>query len=242
MIGIVSAGFNPPSSLTLEEIEFLRKCEHIIVDTFTSPFYMKAFEGKNLTFAERERLEDFSWIFDLSGNVGIVISGDSFSATTHFNIYKESLKLNREVRVFHNATIVPIAATRFGLHLYKIGPIISLPRFSDKFRPTSPYLKIMENVKNGLHSIILLDTNPPMDLNEALDELLWLEKEMKQGLFSDETKLGIVSSLGMQNEKIVYGKIKQISSLTATPPITIILPGELHFQEKENLSLFELFY
>jgi diphthine synthase len=240
MIGFVSAGFNPPSSLTMEEIDFLDASDKIIVDTFTSPFYLKNYKNRDLIFADREKLENYEWIFQLEGRIAIIISGDSFSATTHFNIYSEAVKRGLEVKAFHNATIVPLAATRLGLQLYKIGPVVSLPRFSEKFRPISPYEKIKRNKEMKLHTIILLDISPPMTLNEALEELLWMEREMKEKLFTSTTKIGIISCLGMPEETIKFSTIEKLASESGfKPPLTIVLPGDLHFQEEENLSIFD---
>lgn len=241
MIGFVSAGFNPPQSFTKEELEFLESSGLILVDTYTSPNYLREFEGKELTFVGRERLENYEWILNETRRVSIVIPGDSFSATTHFTIYKEALRRGVEVRVFHNSSIFPTAATRLGLHLYKIGPAVSLPRFKDKFKPISPYEKIQENFNNGLHTIVLLDTEPPLELNEALNELLWMESEMKGGLFGDDNEIGVVSGLGTRDEKVVYGKIGILKSWKdGRTPFTIVVPSQLHFQEKEGLELFRL--
>jgi len=239
VIGFISAGFNPPASLTMEEIDFLDSSDKIIVDTFTSPFYLKSYKNRDLIFADREKLENYEWIFQLEGRIAIIISGDSFSATTHFNIYSEAVKRNLEVKVFHNATIVPLAATRLGLQLYKIGPVVSLPRFSEKFHPTSPYEKIKRNKEMKLHTIILLDISPPMTINEALEELLLLEKEMKEGLFNSTTKIGVISCLGMPEETIKFSTMERLLSESGLkPPLTIVIPGDLHFQEEENLSIF----
>lgn len=240
MIGFVSAGFNPPASLTIEEVSFLDMCDKIIVDTFTSPFYLKNYKGRELIFADRGMLEDYEWIFQENGNIAIIISGDSFSATTHFNIFIEAIRRGIETKVFHNATIVPLAATRLGLQLYKIGPVVSLPRFTEKFRPLSPYEKIKRNKEMDMHTIILLDVYPPMTLEEAIDELMEMEGILRGGIFSTETKLGVVSSLGMPEEKIKFDTINRLKEeKSLNPPITLVLPGKLHFQEEENLSIFD---
>lgn len=241
MIGFIGSGFNPPQSLTKEEIDFMRNSELILVDTYTSPHFLKEFENRNLVFADREKLEDFSWVLREKGNVSIIIPGDPFSATTHFLIYMEAIRAGLEVKVFHNASIYPSAATRMGLHLYKVGSAVSLPRFADNFKPTSPYEKILENLRRGMHTILLLDTNPPMKLGEALEELEWMEKEMKGGLFAKDKEVGVVNALGSGREKIAFGHIDDIRSWTeGTPPFTIVIPGSLHFQEQEALELYRI--
>ena len=239
MIGFISAGFNPPSSFTKEELDFLDKSELILVDTYTSPNYIREFGKRELTFVGRDKLENFEWILKKEGDVSIVIPGDAFSATTHFTIYKEAKLRGIEVKTFHNTSIFPTAATRLGMHLYKIGPAVSLPRFKENFRPLSPYEKIFQNFTNGFHTILLLDTEPPLGLRDALDELLWMESQVKRGLFSNDREVGIVSNLGTPDERIVYGKIDSLKKQDEIKvPLTIVIPSELHFQEKEALDLF----
>ncbi len=241
MIGFVSAGFNPPLSFTKEEVDFIDGSELILVDTFTSPNYLREFRERKLTFVGRDKLEDYLWILNLKGDVSIVIPGDSFSATTHFLIYQEAVRKGVRVRVFHNSSIFPTAATRLGLHLYKVGPAVSLPRFKEKFRPLSPYDKILENYKRGLHTILLLDTEPPLELKDALEELLWMESQKKDGLFESGREMGVLSNLGAPSEKIVYGRIERIMEWKGgTVPFTIVIPAEPHFQEKEALDLFSI--
>ncbi|MEL9914749.1 MAG: diphthine synthase [Thermoplasmatales archaeon] len=240
MIGFISSGFNPPSSLTLEEISFMKRSSKIIVDTYTSSNYLKEFEGRELVFASRSDLEDFGWILNEEGDISIVIPGDSFSATTHFTIYKECRKKGLQVRVFHNSSIFPAAATALGLQLYKVGPPVSIPRFTDNFKPTSPYLKIKENIERGLHTILLLDTEPPMTLNEALDEIFWMESSYPEKIFTEDREIGVVMALGTEKERVVYGKISDVRTLKPESPTTIVIPGVLHFEEIEALDLFRI--
>ena len=241
MIGFVSAGFNPPSSFTKEELDYLESSELILVDTYTSPNYLKEFGGKKLTFVGREKLENFEWILNEKRDISIIIPGDSFSATTHFTIYKEAILRGLAVRVFYNSSIFPIAATRLGLHLYKIGPPVSLPRFKDRFRPISPYEKMLENFKSGLHTILLLDTEPPLELHDALEELFWMESELKGALFGPDREVGVVSGLGTPDEKVIYGKLETLKEWkNGKVPFTIVVPAKLHFQEREALDLFRI--
>lgn len=241
MIGFISAGFNPPMSLTREEMEFLDRSRTILVDTYTSPNYLKELGDRELTFVGRDKMENYEWMLREEGDVSIVIPGESFSATTHFNIYKEARIRGLEVKVFHNSSIFPAAALAMGLHLYKIGPAVSLPRFKDKFRPLSPYEKVLENQRRGLHTILLLDTEPPMELSDALNEMMWMEAELKGGIFGSDSEIGVVSCLGSKEEMVVYEKISVLKELSiGKTPYTIVIPSELHFQEREAIELFRV--
>jgi diphthine methyl ester synthase len=44
-----------------------------------------------------------------------------------------------------------------GLQVYRFGEIVSIPFFTEKWRPTSFYDKIKKNRKIGLHTLCLLD-------------------------------------------------------------------------------------
>ena len=60
----------------------------LLVDTYTSPNYIREFGNRELTFVGRDKLENFEWILKEEGDVSIVIPGDAFSATTHFTIIR----------------------------------------------------------------------------------------------------------------------------------------------------------
>ncbi|MEM0130435.1 MAG: diphthine synthase [Thermoplasmatales archaeon] len=240
MIGFISSGFNPPSSLTLEEVSFMERSSKIIVDTYTSSNYLREFRGRELVFAGRRDLEDFGRILSEEEDISLVVPGDSFSATTHFIIYKECRKKGIPVKVFHNSSIFPAAATALGLQLYKVGPPVSIPRFTDHFKPTSPYQKIRENIERGLHTILLLDTEPPMTLNEALDEISWMESSFPEKIFTGDREIGVVMALGTEKERMVYGKISDVKALKPESPTAVVIPGALHFEEMEALDLFRI--
>lgn len=44
-----------------------------------------------------------------------------------------------------------------GLQVYRFGEIVSIPFFTEKWRPYSFYVKIKQNVERGLHTLALLD-------------------------------------------------------------------------------------
>lgn len=76
-------------------------------------------------------------------------------ATTHIDLVIRSKELNIEVEVVHNASILT-AVGCCGLQLYRFGEIVSIPLWSDTWKPTSYLNKIIENLKRGLHTLCLL--------------------------------------------------------------------------------------
>lgn len=61
------------------------------------------------------------------------------------------------MQVVHNASIMnAIGAT--GLQLYLFGQAVSIPFWTDTWKPTSFYDKIKINADNGFHTLCLLGT------------------------------------------------------------------------------------
>lgn len=79
-----------------------------------------------------------------------------FRATTHTDILLRARALNIPYQVIHNASIVNAVGT-CGLQLYNFGQTVSLPFFTDNWKPDSWYDKIAENSKLGMHTLVLLD-------------------------------------------------------------------------------------
>jgi len=78
------------------------------------------------------------------------------SATTHTDIVLRARALNIPTRVIHNASIMN-AIGACGLQLYNFGQAVSLPFFTDNWKPDSWYDRIAENTKLGMHTLVLLD-------------------------------------------------------------------------------------
>jgi diphthine synthase len=77
-------------------------------------------------------------------------------ATTHTDLILRAEELKIPYTVIHNASIMnAIGAT--GLALYNFGQTISIPFFTETWRPDSWLDRILENWKLGLHTLCLLD-------------------------------------------------------------------------------------
>ena len=85
-----------------------------------------------------------------------MVVGDPFCATTHSDLYLRAIKLGIKVEVIHNASIVNAVGCT-GLMVYRFGEIISVPFFTDSWKPYSFIEKVKVNFKNNLHTLLLLD-------------------------------------------------------------------------------------
>jgi len=77
------------------------------------------------------------------------------SATTHTDLLIRAQDAGIEVHVVHNASIMN-AVGACGLQLYSFGATISIPFFTESWRPDSFYDKLCYNAKGGMHTLCLL--------------------------------------------------------------------------------------
>ncbi|XP_044167597.1 diphthine methyl ester synthase-like isoform X3 [Acropora millepora] len=151
-----------------------------------------------------------------------------------------------------------------GLQLYNFGETVSIVLWTDSWKPDSFYDKIASNRKHGLHTLCLLDIKvkeqsvenmmrgrkiyePPryMSVNEAVRQLLDVIKTRD---FKEESPAYTESSIavglarvGSASQRIVCGSMKELLSHDLGPPLhSLVIPGHLHFIEKDMLKLFAL--
>lgn len=76
-------------------------------------------------------------------------------ATTHSDLVVRAKDLGLEVKVIHNASVMNAVGV-CGLQLYRYGETVSIPFFTETWRPDSFYEKIQRNRQLGLHTLCLL--------------------------------------------------------------------------------------
>jgi len=77
------------------------------------------------------------------------------------------VKKNIKVEVIHNASIINAVGCT-GLQVYRFGETVSIPFFTENWRPYSFYQKIAVNRKNNQHTLLLLDIRVKEKTPEAL--------------------------------------------------------------------------
>merc|ERR1711872_1097120 len=88
--------------------------------------------------------------------IAFLVVGDPFGATTHSDLVLRAKEKGVKVSVVHNASILS-AVGCCGLQLYNFGETVSIPFWTENWRPDSFYNKIMDNIKRGQHTLCLLD-------------------------------------------------------------------------------------
>ena len=176
---IIGLGLGDEKDISIKGFEAIQTCETIYLEHYTSILgvskeKLEKFYGKNVVEADRETVEE-TMDFILENikknehqNAAILVVGDPFCATTHTDLFLRAVKIGLKVEVIHNASIMN-AVGACGMQVYRFGETVSLPYFTEKWRPYSFYDKILINRKNNLHTLVLLD----IKVKERTDENLF---------------------------------------------------------------------
>ncbi|AGB04343.1 diphthine synthase [Aciduliprofundum sp. MAR08-339] len=245
MLTFVGLGLGGLEDITLRGKGAIENADVVFAEFYTSKLInadiedLERFYGKRIILLGRDDVEDGKIIMNEAQNKNVVllVAGDPMIATTHVALRIMAQEFGIETRVIHNASIISVAPGLLGLQNYKFGRTVSIPFPQENFFPTSAYDHIMENLRMGLHTLILLDINPrPMSANEAMQILLEMEKVRGKGIISEDTIIAVVARAGSEDALVRAGKIKHLIKEDFGPPLhTLVLPGKLHFAEAEAL-------
>ncbi len=233
MFYLIGLGLNE-QGYSSEAYDIISRADKIYIENYTVdfPYGIKKlenqFKGKKFIRAGRDIVEkNMHKILEEAKKMDVVllVYGSPLTATTHINFVQEAKKQKIKVRVLHNASVLE-AVGETGLQIYKFGKTASMPDFE-----ADSYMEIVKkNLNIKAHSLILIDIGIKFE-----DSLKRLEKDSgKKGI--KLKKIVVCSRLGNKDSGIYYGKIKELKNEKIKPPFCIIVPGELHFTEKEFLS------
>jgi len=247
MLYLVGLGIS--GDLTLGGLEVVRKANRIYYESYTSLIdedFIRKLEklaGKKFEKVERRDLEDnVKSLLEQAkeSDICILIPGDPLIATTHISIILEAENLGIKYQVIHNSSIFP-SICEVGIQIYKIGRITSIPLKEENFNPESFYEVIEDNLKRGLHTVILLEARSEREfvsINEAVRRILELSEERNGTITPKSLGVGI-SRLGFNDSIIKFGKLEELETFNfGKPPHTLLILGKLHFVEEEALKRF----
>ena len=219
---LIGLGLGSPDDITVKGLNALKTCSFVFLEHYTSilcdstieeleNYYNAQFTEKSITIqlADRFMVEQNSdAILNRNGcidnNTALLVVGDPFAATTHCDLLLRAAKEQKiECQVIHNASIMN-AVSCCGLQLYSFGATVSIPFWTDSWKPNSFYDKIKRNKDIGLHTLCLLDIKikeiseenllrgvtkyePPrfMTINDCIEQLMQIEADRNEhGLFS----------------------------------------------------------
>jgi len=239
MFYLIGLGLNV-DEISKRALKILKKCDFIYLEGYTVdfPYTQKDLEKaieKKIEIKNRDSVEDLNLIKRAkTQDIALLVYGSPLSATTHITLIEEAKKQKCKYEIFHNASVID-AIAETGLQVYKFGKITSMPAWipEKNFKPTSFMDILKQNLSIKAHTLILMDIG--LDLSKALIQLEDSAKQHRINL----GKIVICSQLGTPNRKIIYKTLEQLKKIREiAKPYCIIIPGELHFVEKEFLEKF----
>ncbi len=246
MLALIGLGIC--GDLTLQGLKEAKNADEVYSEVHTGillPDWHKKTEkliGKKISILEREIVES-DFIVKSSGKkkIALLVPGDPLAATTHYMHLQDAKKAGIKVRMVHNSSIFIAAPGKCGLQHYKFGKTATLAFWRKNYEPVSALEIVEENLKNGLHTLLLLDLDKnfgPMDTWGAFKLIEKMEEKLERKIMD---KLVVLSRVGWKDEKINYGKIPELLKKDlGKAPFCFIIPGKLHFAEEENLEEFRI--
>lgn len=234
-------------------MEWIRKANVVFLEQYTSilpGFDVEEFSkwiGKRVVLTTRKDIEEMNGEEILhEAKKGIVVFltiGNPFYATTHVALVLRAAKMGIDYLIIPSVSVFDGIICSLGLQIYKFGKTATLTFPSEEygFYPHSTYFTVLDNLRKGLHTLLLLDLkveeNVFMTVDKAVDVMLLLERLNNKGVFDEETLMIGVARATALDEKVYIGKIGDAKDVDlGPPPHSIVIPGILHDMEIEYLS------
>ncbi|MDA1196465.1 MAG: diphthine synthase [Nanoarchaeota archaeon] len=241
---IIGLGLGNEKDITVLGLEAVKTANVIYLETYTSFLTdattkdLEKFYKKKIIEADRNIVENEAESTILKDaktkKVAFLVVGDALSATTHKDLKQRAEELKIKVQVIPNNSIFTAIAIT-GLDLYKFGRTTTIP-FENK-NITSPYDVIKNNLKNNLHTLVLLDLD--VENKKTMTFAQGLTYLLKLGLKSTQLAVGC-AQLGSKKPIIKVAAANKLKNQTINKyPQCLIIPTNLHFMEEEALALFK---
>jgi len=242
---IIGIGLGDEKDITVKGLEAIKKADAVYLEEYTSKLVicnkedLEKFYGKKIISADRDLVENKAEETILKDakdkEVAFLVIGDPFSATTHIDLKIRADELGIKTVIVQNTSIINAVGIT-GLDLYKFGRVTTIP-FDNK-NIKSPYEVVKNNLKNNLHTLILLDLDPAhdkyMEVNEALEYLL------KNRMPKNRICVGC-SGIGGEDPIIKSGEARKLLKERFNKfPQCLIVPAKLHFMEEEALKKYKV--
>jgi len=253
MLRFIGLGLHDETGISLRGLSEVREADFVFAEFYTSvmpglsPARLEALIGRGVTILSREDVEEKAEEVILErarrSDVALLVPGDPMNATTHVDLRLRAEKRHVRTSLTHAASITSAVSGATGLQSYKFGRTVTLPIVGGGLAPESPYEWVRDNFQRGLHSLILLDLqaadNAYLGIPEALRQLSHLEERKGAGLFTPTRLIVGAARVGSPDMEIKGGTISDLSSHDfGAPPHCLVVPGKLHFMEKEALRVF----
>lgn len=255
MLTFIGLGLFDKFDISLKGFNAIKNADIVYIEFYTSVLIgstiddLKKFYNKEIILLSRTDVEinNDKLLNDAKNkNVVFLTAGDTMISTTHIDLRIRAYDLNIETNIIHGSSILSAVCGISGLQNYKFGrsTSISYPYISNRgihVLSESPYNTIINNYKNGNHTLVYLDISNGnfMSVKEALNILIEINSKNDDEIDLKNLLAIGISQAGSKNFKVKTDYIKNVDNFKLGPPLHIlIIPGTLHFIEKEALIKF----
>ena len=239
MLWFVGLGVCPPGSIPADAARILESADIIYLETFTSPVEPSACVA-DARPAPRWMVEDGREILDNAERATVVLAsyGDPMVATTHAELRVRAISRGIRTGIVHAASVASAIFGECGLHHYKAGRTATI--MDDAKATLTPYQTTYRNAVSGNHTLLLLEYDIGrgffLDPGAALHMMRDAEAGQKRGVFNGDTYVVVASRVGMPDQAIRAGRLDTMEGYDyGEPPHSIVVPGPLHFTERDAL-------
>uniref|UniRef100_A0A3B4B2G5 diphthine methyl ester synthase n=1 Tax=Periophthalmus magnuspinnatus TaxID=409849 RepID=A0A3B4B2G5_9GOBI len=265
---LIGLGLGDAQDITVKGLAAVKRCSRVYLEVYTSILTegkekLEEFYGKELILADRDLVEQGAEeiLRDAdTTDVGFLVVGDPFGATTHSDLVLRAVHAGIPYRVIHNASIMN-AIGCCGLQLYNFGETVSFVFWTETWKPESYFDKICKNRVMGLHTLCLLDIKvkeqsienmmrgrkifePPrfMTVAQAVEQLLQIIQRRREegeelGMTEDTVCVG-VARLGSDDQVIRAAPLRELASCDLGEPLhSLVVTGRLHPLELDMLKV-----
>ncbi|XP_045776411.1 diphthine methyl ester synthase [Maniola jurtina] len=266
MFYLVGLGLGDAKDITVQGLEIVKKCDKVLLEGYTSILTvgkdaLENFYGRQLIMADRELCEnniDEILKEAKEKDIALLVVGDPLGATTHTDMLLRAKDFGVKTQIVHNASIMN-AVSCCGLQLYNFGETVSIPYWTDTWKPDSFFEKIVGNHSRNLHTLCLLDIKVKepteesltkkvrqymdpkfMSVKEAARQLVQIiENKPGTGITTNSLAIGL-SRVGAPDQKIVAMSLEAMQNYDLGAPLhSLVIPAPvLHPLEIDYLTQF----
>ncbi|MBW0502217.1 hypothetical protein O181_041932 [Austropuccinia psidii MF-1] len=249
MLFVIGIGLSSPKDITLRGLEAIKSSSKVFLEGYTSILMESQKEDLEMLYEQKVITTDREMVETQSDeiindaqkeNVAFLVVGDPFGATTHIDLLLRCDQKNIPYEIIHNVSVMNgIGAC--GLSLYNFGQTVSIPFFTDSWKPTSWLRNISQNYRLGLHTLCLLDIKVKEQSEENLargkkifepPRFMTVPTAIQQILSSLEQDAKMADDLGPPNKILAIGICRLGASTQA------FVGGTLHELFQANDDVF----
>lgn len=253
MLTFIGLGLFDEKDISIKGYEAIKNADIVFAEFYTAFLSgttkenLEKFYNKKIVELSREEVENGEIILKNAKekNVVLICAGDSMMATTHVDLRIRAEEKGIKTKVIFGVAISTAVPSLLGLQHYKFGRTTTIPFPEKNYFPESPYDVIKNNLRNELHTLVLLDIqkekNLFMTVNQGIEYLLKIEEKKKENIFTSEAMICGVARVGSDNFVVKCGKAKELLKENFGKPLhCIVVPSKLHFMEKLSLERFSI--